>query len=136
MILEKIYSIKEGEWTKWSDTLADAIKDFHNIYTYYPNILQANDHTFSQFDFLTNVVPDERQRVVHEDDITGVKTLPDETENILLRGFNFCNAADIDFAVDNQLADKEFRFVYDDEPDWDEPEMPVECPENEVEIVV
>jgi hypothetical protein len=45
-----------------------------------------------------------------------------------------CDA--IDFSVDNQLADKDFRLIYDDEPDWDEPEMPVECPENEVEIFV
>ena len=135
MEIEKIYSIKEGEWTKWADTLADAIMDFHNAYTYYPNILEANDHTFSQFDFLANVVPDERQRVVHEDDVTGIKRLPSETENILLRSFSFYDAADLDFAVDNELADKKFRLVYDDEPDWDELEMPVDCPEDELELV-
>jgi len=48
MKIEKIYSIKEGKWTKWNDTLADAIDDFHIVYTLYPNILQANDYTFSQ----------------------------------------------------------------------------------------
>ena len=134
MEIEKIYSIKEGEWTKWADTLADAIMDFHNAYTYYPNILEANDHTFSQFNFLTNVVPGERQYCTYKNDITGKKRLPDETEYIRLCCFRLYGADDLDFAVDNELADKEFRLVYDDEPDWDKPEMPVGCPENELEL--
>jgi hypothetical protein len=133
MKIEKTYSIKKGKWTKWSKTLADAIDDFQTFCTYYPNILEANDHTFSQFDFLTNVDPNERQNVSCMDDITGKIKYPDETEKILLRSFSYCNA-DIDFAVDNQLADKQFRLVYDDEPEWEEPEIPVNCPENEFEI--
>ena len=133
MKFQKVYSIKEGEWTRWSDTIADAIRDFCSVYTFYPNILEANDHTFSQFDFLVNIMPNERQRVVCTDDVTGTTKLPDEIENILLRSFDFCDEADIDFAVDNQLADKKFRLIYDDEPEWDEQEIPVNCPENEFE---
>ena len=133
MKFEKVYSIKKDEWMKWSDTIAAAIEDFQSVYTFYPNILEANDHTFSQFDFLVNIIPNERQRVVHKDDITGIIKLPDKTENIFLRSFDFCDEADIDFAVDNHLADKDFRLVYDDEPEWDEPEIPENCPENEFE---
>ena len=133
MKFEKVYSIKKGEWTRWSETLAEAIKDFQSVYTFYPNILQANDHTFSQFDFLANVVPNERQRVTITDDVTGTTKLADETEDIYLSGFDFCDEADIDFAVDNHLTDKEFRLVYDDEPEWDEPEIPENCPVNELE---
>ena len=133
MTIEKLYSIKDGKWTEWSETLADAIDDFHIVYSLYPNILQANDYTFSQLDFLVNITPDERKQVVIEDDITGTISLPGKTENITLKSFDYCNFADIDFAVDNQLADKEFKLVYDDEPEWDNPEMPEDCPENEKE---
>ena len=135
MKFEKVYSIKKDEWMKWSDTIAAAIRDFCSVYTFYPNILEANDHTLSQFDFLTNINPVDRQRVIREADISGIrfKVLPDETENILLNSFNFGKKADIEFAVDNHLAEKEFRLVYDDEPEWDEPEIPVNCPENEFE---
>jgi len=132
MIVDKKYLIKESEWANWSDTLANAIKDFYDIFKLYPNILQANDYTFSQFDFLTNVDSDERQRVLHEDDITGKTRLPDKTEEIILNSFNYCEKADLDFAVDNQLANKEFRLIYDDEPEWDE-KVPVDCPESEFE---
>ena len=135
MTIEKKYLIKENKWTEWNETLADAIDDFHTFYALYPNILQANDYTFSQFDFLVNIIPDERHKVVRVDDVAGTTSLPDKTENILLSGFNYCKTADIDCAVDNQLADKEFRLVYDDESEWDEPEIPDDCPENECERV-
>ena len=134
MKVEKLYLIKEGKWTKWSDILADAIDNFYTTHSLYPNILQANDYTFSQFDFLVNIMPDEKQKVVREDDVTGTMELPDKTEDIYLKSFDYCDLADIDFAVDNLLADKEFKLVYDDEPEWDEPEMPEDCPKNEKEI--
>jgi hypothetical protein len=139
MKIEKTYSIKKGAWTQWTHTLADAIDDFYKIYRYYPNILEANDHTLSQFDFLVNINPDERQHVVQDDDVTGITKLPDKTENIVLNSFDYCNIADIDFAIDNQLADKAFRLVYDDDPEWDtpewdQPEIPDECPEKELEV--
>ena len=135
MKIEKTYTIEEGKWTKWNDTLADAIDDFHIVYTLYPNILQANDYTFSQIDFLVNIIPDERQKVVKVDDVKGTMSIPNKTENIALQSFNYCDLADIDCAVDNQLTDKEFRLVYDDEPEWDEQEMPEDCPVNELEII-
>ena len=136
MKFEKTYSIKKGEWTKWSGSLVEAIEDFHNVYTFYPNILEANDYTFSQLDFLTNINPNERQHVAFIDDVTGAKRLANETEKITLGSFNYDRYnVDIDFAIVNQLADKEFRLVYDDEPEWYEPETPEDCPENEIEKV-
>ena len=136
MKFQKVYSIKKGEWTRWSDTIADAIKDFCSVYTFYPNILEANDHTFSQFDFLANINPDDRRRVTREEDIIGLKfkVFPDETENINLSVFNFGNETGLDFAIDNHLPNKEFRLVYDDDPEWDEPEVPENCPVNELEL--
>jgi hypothetical protein len=42
----------------------------------------------------------------------------DKEDEVKLDGFE-CKLASIDFACDNQLADKEFRLIYDDEPEWD-----------------
>ena len=135
MKLKKLYSIKEGEWTKWSDTIAGAMKDFYSVYSLYPNILEANDHTFSQFDFLVNVDPAERKHVASKDDVTGIIRIPGKVENISLNGFDFNDDADIDFAVDNELSDRDFSLIYDDEPEWDEPEIPEDCPETEIDIL-
>jgi hypothetical protein len=115
VMFEKTYSIKEGEWAKWSYTLANAIKDFYEVYRFYPNILQASDCTYSQFDFWANASQDERQRCTHEDAVTGIKKKPDKTEKIKLTGFAYYDRANVDFTIDNKLADKEFRLIYDEE---------------------
>jgi hypothetical protein len=82
--------------------------------------LEANEHTFSQFDFLTNVMPGEKQRCTKIDDVKTSKN--DKNEDITLDSFtSLC--ASVDFATDNRLKDKEFRLVYDDEDDWDEQEQ-------------
>jgi hypothetical protein len=135
MKFEKLYTIKKGEWMAWRETLADAIDDFYEVYSMYPNILEASDHTLSQFDFLVNIMPDERQHVQKKDDVTGTISMPGKSETILLSGFDSIYT-DIDFAIDNQLADKEFRLVYDDEAEWDEPYKPEDCPEEELETIL
>ena len=58
MKLEKKYSIEK--WTEWNDILSNAIDDFRLTYSIVPNILEANRYTHSQIDFLTNVVPGEK----------------------------------------------------------------------------
>jgi hypothetical protein len=117
MKLEKLYLIEK--WVDWNRLISDAIHDFFSSFSYYPNILEANEHTFSQFDFLVNEMPDEKQNAQRMDD--GKTSKADENEYISLSSFeNSC--ASVDFAVDNQLKDKEFRLVYDDEADWDEQE--------------
>jgi hypothetical protein len=114
IIHEKIYLI--DLWTAWNDTIDAAIADFFKTFRYYPNILQANRHTFSQFDFLVNEMPDQRQKVSKTDDITGEKHSPASDEKISLGSFSN-SVTDVDFYEDNQLPDKEFRLIYDDEPD-------------------
>ena len=136
---EKLYLIKEGEWTMWRETIADAIRDFYKVYSLYPDILQANDFTHSQFDFLINIMQ-ERQDVEIRD-VTGAISLPDKTGMIILSGFvlykdfNYI-IANVEFYVDNQLEDKEFRLAYDDEAEWDESSVPEDCPEEELETIL
>lgn len=125
MEFEKTYSIKKGKWTKWADTVADAIDDFYSVYSFFPNILLASDHTFSLFDFMVNLVPGEKQKVFSEDAITEtMKRLNEtDTDHVSITSFNYKNMK-LKFAIDNQLAFNKFILIYDDNPDWDnEPEI-------------
>ena len=51
MIFKKIYSIEN--WTEWTKILNDAIKDFKKAFSFNPNIMLANKHTFSQINFFS-----------------------------------------------------------------------------------
>lgn len=55
MKFEKCYSLKN--WTEWNSSFAETIDDFYKSYSFYPNILEANSYTYSQIDFLINVIP-------------------------------------------------------------------------------
>jgi hypothetical protein len=112
MKFEKTYDIKE--WAKWDAIVFDSVKNFSETFSCKPNILQANEHTFSQIDHLTNIRAGYKRNVI--DTRTGNKA--DEKDEVKLDGFE-CELASIDFACDNQLVDNEFRLIYDNEPEWD-----------------
>ena len=61
MKFEKIYLI--DKWTDWNHSLSKSIDSFYIDFSYYPNILEANNHTYSQFDFLINEMPNEKEKV-------------------------------------------------------------------------
>ena len=126
MFFKKEYPI--NEWTKWNSIVFDAIHNFHNTFSVKPNIMQANEHTYSQFDFLTNVTPGEKQNLISEEKSGQIS----EDEDVSLVGY-ICKLTDIDFAIDNQLQDKTFCLVYDDEAEWDEPETQDDFPVDENE---
>ena len=93
---EKKYTI--DLWEQWNKTISDAIDDFYTTYLNYPNIIEANKHTFSQFDFLINIIPDELDRVVHRDELTNeiIPILKDEYVEISSFSNMHCS---LDFAV-------------------------------------
>ena len=126
MFFKKEYFIIE--WTKWDSTVFGAIKNFYDTFTFKPNIMQANEHTFSQFDFLANVRPGDKQHIINE---KGEKA--SEDEEVSIGGFG-CKLTDIDFAIDNQLQDKTFCLIYDDDVEWVNSEMP-DAPEEKIEEV-
>ncbi len=114
---EKKYTITL--WEEWNKTISDAIDDFFQSFLNYPIIIQANEHTFSQFDFLINIKPGERDRVTHIDEHTN-KSMPiPEDEFIEITSFT-CNNCNLDFSLLEELSDKEFLLVYDSEPDWED----------------
>lgn len=115
MRFEKMYMI--AKWTDWNCKLFESIDDFFECYSYFPNIIEANNHTYSQFDFLINEIPNEKQRVAKLNDLTNIIEKPNSKEYVKISGFETMKAS-LEFAVDVKLKNKEFRLVYDSEPDW------------------
>lgn len=114
MKFEKKYSLIR--WTDWNSFLDHSIDDFSQSFSFHPNILEANQHTYSQIDFLTNVVPGEKDKLYRNDELTEKVLKPQPNEDVGVSGFNSA-ACSLDFAVDNNLNDREFRLVYDSDPD-------------------
>ena len=118
MKFSKIYKI-EQEWTKWGKTIANSITDFQKTFTFSPNILEANKHTLSQFDFLCNIDPREREHVVKTNSITDMPEEITEENKIILSSFEL-QGISLEFAEEESIPDKEFCLIYDSNPEWDD----------------
>lgn len=130
MKTEKKYLI--DKWTDWSHTLSEAIENFYLNFSLYPNILEANNHTYTQFDFLINEIPSEKQKVYKLNDLTNKIQKPEDKEYIGISGFQTIKAS-VDFAINNKLTDKEFQLIYDSDPDWENDDVVNDLPDEEVE---
>jgi len=115
MRFEKRYRI--DLWTKWGKSLNDAIDGFFKTNSVLPNIMEANSYTYSQFDFVTNINDEERENVSRIDDSRNW-ILPVKGEDIKIGAYQN-NLTSLEFAVDEALEDKEFRLIYDSNPDWE-----------------
>lgn len=97
--------------------MSEAIEDFYVSFSIHPIILEANLHTHSQIDFLVNVVPGEKEKLHHVNELTHEVSYPKLNEKVGINQFSTTNCS-LEFAVDDQLEDKEFVLVYDSDPDW------------------
>jgi hypothetical protein len=105
------------KWTEWNSTFAKTIDDFYVSYSVYPNILEANRYTYSQIDFLFNVIPGEKQKLHRIDELTNKIIQPQEIEEVSIFSYksDFCS---VEFAIDENLSDKDFLLIFDSDPDW------------------
>jgi hypothetical protein len=117
MRFEKSYKLTK--WTEWNSSLAKNIDDFYVSYSFYPNILEANRYTYSQIDFLINVIPGEKQKLYRNDELLNQRLKPAETEEVGIIAYE-SDIGNVDFAIDENLAYKEFRLVYDSDPEWED----------------
>ena len=132
MTKTKKYEVKK--WTDWHNVISSSTDNFYDIYGLYPNILIANNHTYSQIYFMINIIPNAKKSVFHIDDQTQEHIPVHDDEQIEINGYEAENYA-LTFAVDNEIADKSFTLMFDDNPDWDddnsdEPDTPLTEPEN------
>ena len=132
MKLEKTYVI--DKWTDWNHKLSESIDNFYVIFSCYPNIIEANNHTYSQFDFLINEMHDEKLNVNRLNELTNKIERPNDNEYIGISTFVTMKAS-LDFAVDVKLYDKEFRLIYDSDPDWGDDDIIIDFPVEEFEKV-
>ena len=140
MIKTKKYNIQK--WTEWHNTISISVDDFHTQYGLYPNILSSNDHTFSQIDYMINIIPGAKKNVFEVDDITQERSQVQQGEYLEINSYSADDFV-VTFVVDNDLKDKSIVLMYDDSPDWDDeddeldpPDMPSEILELlEVEVV-
>jgi hypothetical protein len=112
--------------------IADSIDNFYKNFSYYPIVLEANSHTYSQIDFLINEIPNEKEKVGKINESTNMIEQPDENQYIKISSFETSKAS-VEFAVDNNLKDKEFRLIYDSDPAWDEDDLIIDLPVDEFE---
>ena len=117
MLFQNQYTITR--WTDWSHLIRAYIDDFFNQYSFYPNILEANSYTHSQFDFLTNINLKERKKVRRNSEPLNLDVLPIKDDSINLSAFISIRGS-MDFATNEKLDDKEILLIYDSEPDWDD----------------
>lgn len=108
-------------WNDWDHIISGSIDDFIQTYHVYPNILLANNYTYSQIDFITTINPEKNNNahLIVNDNISGYleSLTTDGNEKIRLSSFEK-GLCDLDFAVAKELKDKEFALVYDDNPEW------------------
>jgi len=107
---QKQYTIEK--WSDWPHTIADAIRDFKGQYFKSPNILLANPHTLSQFDFLVNVMQGEKDNVQNS-----LNRFPSANTDVRLSSFVFSDCS-VQFCLQHDLPDKCFILCQDDD-DWD-----------------
>jgi hypothetical protein len=115
MSLRQKYTLVK--WTEWNKTISRSMDAFFAQYLFYPNVLLANSHTFSQIDFLINEIPNEKENICRKDELSGVEEPPKPTEFVKLSFFSN-ERAEVRFAVEEKLKDKEFILVYDPDPDF------------------
>lgn len=117
MKFQKVFNI--DKWCDWHSSLSDFIDDFYAEFSFNPNILEANEHTFSQFDFLAAEVPGEQEKVSKKDDVTNRVEELSGNEKIVLEEYVYGDVTLV-FAVDDALKNKELRLIYDSDPGWDD----------------
>ena len=107
------------KWTKWQQSISEAVEEYILEYGVYPNVLIANSHTLSQINFLINNIPGGKKEVYRRDEKTYKKIPVDETEEIELAALENENYT-IHFAFNEKIKDKDFMLFYKDHPDIDD----------------
>jgi hypothetical protein len=116
MKIEKKYEI--NKWSEWDSEIFEFANDFFATHLYYPNVLIANEYTFSQFDFIANINRQKFKNIYKVDLIGNRKQEINENKSFKLTGY-IAENIDIEFSLDNNTKDKQILLIFDDEPDWE-----------------
>lgn len=93
-----------NQWSDWLKELALSVEDFYNTFDKLPNILEASDHTFSQFEFMTEISP-----IGQELKNVDTNKIGNETKKPRIRELTFKDQCTLTFHVNDNLLDKKYR---------------------------
>lgn len=124
---QKNYNIEN--WSHWKQDIHKAVELFAEEFSVYPNILQTNGHTGSQFDSIVNLDENERLNVVN----SKTAKSPSAGEEVILDAFSGANYV-LEFALDDHLPDLGIRLIFDDEPEW-ENDIPDNTPKMTLQLL-
>jgi hypothetical protein len=93
-----------NEWSNWLKELALSVGDFYTTFDKLPNILEANEHTFSQFEFMTEISP-----IGQEIKNVDSNKLGNETKKPRIRELTFKDQCTLAFYVNDSFTDKKYR---------------------------
>lgn len=102
----------------WDDQVYEALKLFYAAYQQQATILMANSLTLEQFDIFINLLPDQEKPYVAMQETKN--EVPQTSEEDGGRTIWFSSLIRrLDFAVDDDMQDRAFRLIYDEEVEWE-----------------
>ena len=93
-----------NQWSDWLNELALSVRDFYNTFHKLPNILEASEYTFSQFEFMTEISP-----IGQEIKNVDTEKVGNETEKVHIRELTFKDECTLTFIVNDNFSDKKYR---------------------------
>ncbi len=93
-----------NQWSDWLKELALSVEDFYNTFDKLPNILEASEHTFSQFEFMTEISP-----IGQELKNVDTNKIGNETKKPRIRELTFKDQCTLTFHVNDKFPDKKYR---------------------------
>ena len=93
-----------NQWSDWLKELALSVEDFYNTFDKLPNILEASEHTFSQFEFMTEVSP-----IGQEIKNVDTNKIGNQTKKPRIRELTFKDQCTLTFHVNDKFLDKIYR---------------------------
>jgi hypothetical protein len=117
-IIPDIYKeYKFNKWTEWEKRIDRAIEDFYNEFALTPKYLYANEHTFSQIDFVVNLQTEFKcENFYHVNEKTGERTHVSKNDEEEICSYT-SDEFEIMFCINNDLNDKRFVLGFDEDDD-------------------
>ena len=112
MIVKRTFFL--NEWINWDHDLHQAVIIFRKNFPFYPNIMLASELTYAKINMIASQYPEN----IEEDN--GSRT--EKGTFIQLTSFtDYRGTYELDFCIDNKLAEKEIVLIFDSDPDSKEP---------------
>ncbi len=108
MIIQKTFTI--DSWRNWDHIIDESADEFFSCHSIYPNILAANNHTFSRIDIAANY---------YKNFIANLNGHNPDSDEFAKLSYFVCNDYSLEFCIDTRIPDNYFYLIYDSNPEDD-----------------